>query len=289
MQFFKSKESVGIFYAIFAYLCFALLDTIQKTLIVYYVVFQILLIKYSFTLLISFFESWRKKNYKIYKTYSLKLQILRSLLSALESGCFVLAFRYLSLADAHSIAALTPLIVVIFSVIFLKELVTFKIWIAIFIGFFGVLIIMRPGFSVFDSSAMIPLLGALFLALYQIVTRKVSQYDSNEISLFFTSLVGVITMGILSVFFWEPIDKNFIIFFIGIGIFYSLGLYSQIIALSRARASIIQPFHYTLIFWAIILGYIFYDDLPDVPTLIGGLVITVSGIYTLYIKEQNSY
>jgi drug/metabolite transporter (DMT)-like permease len=54
-----------------------------------------------------------------------------------------------------------------------------------------------------------------------------------------------------------------------------------------ARAGIIQPFHYTLIFWAIILGYIFYDDFPDIPTLIGALVITISGIYTLYIKEQH--
>ena len=54
-----------------------------------------------------------------------------------------------------------------------------------------------------------------------------------------------------------------------------------------ARAGIIQPFHYTLIFWAIILGYIFYDDFPNIPTLIGALVITISGIYTLYIKEQH--
>ena len=77
-----------------------------------------------------------------------------------------------------------------------------------------------------------------------------------------------------------------LLFFLAIGFFFSLGLYFQIIALSMARASIIQPFHYTLIFWAIILGYIFYDDLPDAPTLIGGIVITVSGIYTLYIKEQ---
>ena len=71
-----------------------------------------------------------------------------------------------------------------------------------------------------------------------------------------------------------------IIFFIAIGFFFSLGLYFQIIALSMARAGIIQPFHYTLIFWAIILGYFFYDDFPDTPTLIGAFVITISGIST---------
>ena len=76
------------------------------------------------------------------------------------------------------------------------------------------------------------------------------------------------------------------LFFISMGLFYSLGLYFQIIALSLARAGIIQPFHYTLIFWAIVFGYIFYDDFPDIPTLIGALVITLSGVYTLYIKEK---
>jgi len=60
-----------------------------------------------------------------------------------------------------------------------------------------------------------------------------------------------------------------------------LGIYLQIIALSKARASIIQPFHYTLIFWAIILGYIFYDDIPDFFTLLGALVITISGIFVI--------
>ena len=94
-------------------------------------------------------------------------------------------------------------------------------------------------------------------------------------------------MGIIGYGFWQPLMDYSILFFIAIGIFFSLGLYFQIIALSMARAGIIQPLHYTLIFWAIILGYIFYDDFPDIPTLIGASVITISGIYTLYIKEQN--
>ena len=93
-------------------------------------------------------------------------------------------------------------------------------------------------------------------------------------------------MGMIGYNYWQPLMNLSLIFFIAMGFFFSLGLYFQIIALSLARAGVIQPFHYTLIFWAIILGYIFYDDLPDAPTLIGGLVITVSGIYTLYIKEQ---
>ena len=273
------SEIIGIIFAISAYLCFSLLDVIQKTLIIYYSVFQILFLKYFFTFFLSFFESKRKKNVKFYQTNNLKLQLLRSLLSLLESGFFILAFRYLSLADAHSIGALTPIVVVVFSVIFLKEKISPKIWIVIFIGFFGVLVVMRPGLSVFDPMSLIPLAAAFFLGLYQIVTRKVSEYDKNETSLFYSGITGITLMGFMSLFFWESITINFFLLFIGVGIFYSFGVYFQIIALSKARASLIQPFHYTLIFWAIIFGYFFYGDIPDVFTIIGALIIAISGIY----------
>jgi drug/metabolite transporter (DMT)-like permease len=280
-----STETIGIIFAILAYLSFSLLDAIQKTLIIYYSVFQLLFIKYCFTLCLSFVESRRKKNYKFYLTNNLKLQILRSFLSILESACFVLAFRYLSLADAHSIGGLTPIIVVIFSSILLREKITPKIWLAVFMGFIGVLIIMRPGLSIFDPKSLIPLSAALFLGLYQVVTRKASEYDQNETSLFYTAFTGILIMGSISFFYWIPINLSFILLFIGVGVFYSLGLYLQIIALSKARASIVQPFHYTLIFWAIIFGFIFYKDIPDIYTIIGALVIASSGIY-IFLKKD---
>jgi len=284
VKFKISTETIGIIFAILAYLSFSLLDTIQKTLIIYYSVFQLLFIKYCFTLCLSFIESRRKKNYKFYLTNNLKLQILRSFLSILESACFVLAFRYLSLADAHSIGGLTPIIVVIFSSIFLREKITPKIWLAVFVGFIGVLVIMRPGLSIFDPKSLIPLSAALFLGLYQVVTRKASEFDQNETSLFYTAITGILIMGSISFFYWIPINLSFILLFMGVGVFYSLGLYLQIIALSKARASIVQPFHYTLIFWAIIFGFIFYNDIPDLFTIAGATIIASSGIY-IFLKK----
>lgn len=281
-----NTETIGVIFAILAYLSFSLLDTIQKTLIIYYSVFQLLFIKYCFTLGLSFIESRRKKNHKFYLTKNIKLQILRSFLSILESACFVLAFRYLSLADAHSIGGLTPIIVVIFSSIFLREKITLKIWIAVFMGFVGVLVIMRPGLSIFDPKSMIPLSAAFFLGLYQVVTRKVSEYDQNETSLFYTAITGILIMGSVSFFYWLPINLSSILLFTGVGVFYSLGLYLQIIALSKARASMIQPFHYTLIFWAIIFGFVFYKDVPDLFTIIGATIIASSGIY-IFLKKNN--
>ena len=284
MQIFKSKESLGIFFAIFAYFNFSLLDAIQKAAVKHHSIFQLLLIKYSFVLFLSLFESQRKNTYKLYKSNNIKLQILRAVLSIIESGCFVLAFRYLSLADAHSIASLTPVIVVAMSSIFLKEYVSPRTWIAIFIGFIGVLIIMRPGLTIFNPYSLIPLSAAFFLGLYQVATRKASEYDSAETSLFYNSIIGIGIMSVLSFIYWQDLNsKSYLL--IGIGFFFAIGLYFQIIALSKARASIVQPFHYTLIFWAIILGYIFYNDIPDLPTIVGASIITLSGIYVLNQKN----
>ena len=287
MLILKSKESIGILFGIFAYLSFSILDTIQKTLIINHSVFQLLFVKYFFVLFLAFFVAKRKKNNLFYKSKDIKLQIFRSLLSVLESGCFVLSFKYLSLANAHSIGSLAPVIVVALSAIILKEKVSVKTWIAIFIGFVGVLIILRPTSSIFDPKGLIPLFAAFVLGLYQVITKKVSKYDSNETSLFFTSIIGLLVMSLLAFNFWRPIDNSLYPMFLGIGIFFSLGLYLQIIALSKARASIIQPFHYTLIFWAIIFGYIFYNDIPDMFTVIGAIIITCSGIFVLNQSSKN--
>ena len=285
MYFLKSKESIGIFFAILAYFSFSLLDVVQKTAVITHSIFQLLLIKYIFVFFLSCFESRRKKNYTFYYSKNIRLQILRGILSVLESGFFVLSFKYLSLADAHSIGSLTPVIVVILSLFFLKEEVTFKTWVAISIGFIGVLIIMRPGLSIFDPKSLIPLAAAFFLGLYQVFTRKVSKYDSTETSLLYNSIIGISIMIIFCYFFWQNLNANSFVLLFLVGTFYSFGLYFQIIALSKARASILQPFHYTLIFWAIIFGYIFYNDLPDLPTIIGATIITISGIYVL--KQKN--
>ena len=205
----------------------------------------------------------------------------------MESGFFVLSFKHLSLANAHSIGALAPIIIVALSVFILNERVSIKTWIAIFIGFIGVLIIIRPASDVFSVNSFIPLLAAFFLGLYQVATKKTTEYDAPEVSLFYSSLVGIVITSILAFYFWQPVNFNSLYFFVPIGLFFSLGIYFQILALKNARASIIQPFHYTLIFWAIIFGFFFYDDIPDLFTIIGAIIITTSGIFVINQTSKN--
>jgi len=244
----SSKENVGIFFGILAFFLFATTDVAQKYATIYHSVFQIMLFRYLFLFIIAIIEAKRKKNARVWETNSLKLQLIRSLCSILETAFFVTSFRYLPLGDVHSVAALSPIIVVALSIIFLKEFVDKRIWFAIFFGFIGVLIILRPGFDVFNIKSLIPLGAAFTFAIYQILTKKVSEVDKDETSLFFTSLFGVVTMTVLASIYW--VDFIFISYFLLplIGIMMSLAHYSLIIGLARAPANKIQPFHFSLIF-----------------------------------------
>ena len=283
----SSKENIGIFFGIIAFFLFATTDVAQKYATIYHSIFQIMLFRYLFLFIIAIIEAKRKKNVRVWETNNLKLQLIRSLCSILETAFFVTSFRYLPLGDVHSVAALSPIIVVALSIIFLKEFVDKRIWFAIFFGFIGVLIILRPGFDVFNVKSLIPLGAAFTFAIYQILTKKVSEVDKDETSLFFTSLFGVITMVILASIYW--VDFIFISYFLLplIGVMMSLAHYSLIIALARAPANKIQPFHFSLIFWAIIYGFVFYNDVPDVPTVFGALIIALSGIYIIHQQRKN--
>ena len=241
-----------------------------------------------FLLIVSIIESRRKQNPNFWKTKKIKLQLTRSLVSIIETIFFVTSFKYLSLASVHSVAALAPIFVVILSILFLKEVVEKKVWFAILIGFVGVIVILRPGFDVFSVKSLLPLGAGFFFGLYQIVTKKVSETDSDETSLFYTSLFGLVTIGIVATIYWHPFTSLSFFLLPIIGVMMTFAHYTLIIGLGRAPASKIQPFHFTLIFWAIIYGFIFYKDIPDVPTIIGALIIALSGIFIIRSQAKTS-
>ena len=283
----KSKENLGIIFGALAFFIFATSDVLQKYATINHTIFQIIFFRYLFLLIVSFTESKRKNNKNFYKTKNIKLQLTRSLISVIETVFFVSSFKYLSLATVHSVASLAPVFVVILSMLILKEKIEKTLWAIIFFGFIGVIIILRPGFDIFDIKSLLPLGAGFFFGLYQVITKKVSEHDSDETSLFFTSIFGLIIISGLAIYFWHPL--TFISFLILplIGVMMTLAHYSLIIALARAPASKIQPFHFTLIFWAIIFGYIFYGDVPDLSTFIGALIIACSGIFV--IKNQTKF
>ncbi len=275
----SNPYTYGIILILLTYLSFGILDTIQKTAVQYHSVFVLLFVKYTFCLIFSFFIAKKNnvKNYYLSNNYN--IQIIRCILSVCEACFFVLSFRYLALADAHTIGSLSPVLVVFFSYLILREKINLATWVAIGISFFGVILIMRPGLTIFNPYLVIPLLAAFFYSLFQIATRLNAQYDDNETMLFYNGLIGVIITSILSIFFWQPLHSFSLVFFIFLGFFFCTGLFLQIKALSITPASVLAPYNYTIIVWAILFGLVVYKEIPDIFTIIGAIIIVASGVF----------
>ncbi|MDP6815191.1 MAG: DMT family transporter [Alphaproteobacteria bacterium] len=269
-----------------AMLLLACMDGLSKHLAANYAVPQILCVRFLIFCLFALAIARPPSLRAAFRSHHPYLQIARSLVITVEVAVFVLAFRYLPLADTHAIAGIAPLLVTALAMPFLGERVGPRRWTAVAIGFLGLLIIVRPGLTVLNPAAAIPLLGAALWAAYQILMRKVSDDDAAT-SLLYMAVVGALVMSILAPFYWRPPDAQGWALMILLGLTGSLGHLILIMAFRAAPASTLQPFHYVVLIWATMVGYLAFDDLPDIWTILGALVIAGSGIYA-FCREQRA-
>lgn len=275
----------GIGYICLAMLALACMDAISKHLAQTYPISQMLAVRFwIFSAFAIMLCGGRIR--EALSTAHLGLQLLRGLVITFEVAVFVLAFKHLPLADAHAVAGIAPLLVTVLAVPFLGERVGWRRWLAVACGFAGLLVILRPGFTVFDSASLIPLLGALLWATYQLLVRRTSD-DSPATLMLYMALIGAIVMGAIAPFHWIDPDIEGWLFLLALGLVGSLGHWLLILALRAAPASELQPFNYTVIIWASVLGAVFFGHVPDAWTVSGGVVIIASGTYAWY-REQRA-
>ena len=210
------------------------------------------------------------------------LQAGRGLLALVENGVFVLAFAYLPLADTHAVAAASPLIVVALSALMLGEKAGLRRWLAVLAGFGGVLIIIRPGFQTLNGALLIPLFGAVLWALYQVLTRLTGRTDRAETTLLWSALSGLAVTSLLAPWWWVWPDASSWALLAAVGLLGSLSHYALIKALDYAEAGAVQPYSYTLLVWAAILGVVVFGDIPDTGTIAGAVVVVLSGLATWF-------
>ncbi len=207
------------------------------------------------------------------------LQVARALLLILESSAFMLAFKYLPLADVHAVAALAPLGVVALSVPLLGEQVGWRRWAAVLAGLAGVMLIVRPGFQKIEPSMAIALAAAGLWAAYQIMVRLCSRTDSSDTTSLWTAVVGLLATSIIGPVVWVWPDATAWTMLGAIALLGSLAHICFIRALGLTQPSLLQPYNYTLFIWAVVVGYMFFGDVPDAWTWAGASIIIASGIY----------
>lgn len=274
-----NKIRAGILLAVLTTLMFASMDAVSKHLGGRYSVVQIVWFQYFMVTGFALVHGLRAQGRAVFMSAAPGLQILRGLILVAETGLFVLAFRHLPLADAHAVGAAAPLIATALSVWLLSERVDRRRWAAVLVGFLGVLVIIRPGTGVFGAAALLPLGAACLFAIYQILTRRVGHLDSVATSLVYTGIVGWLVMSSALWFFWiTPSPGDAALLLLG-GCFGVAAHFSLITALSYAPASTIQPFNYSLLIWATLIGYIVFGDIPDLWTIGGASILVSTGIY----------
>ena len=279
-----ARHAVGIALTVLAVFMFTVMDTIGKSLTASYPVQQVVWARYFFNLLFLSLLIPPLGVRRLVRTRRLGLQIGRGVLVVLATLCMFAAISVVPLADAYTVTFTAPLLVTVFSIPLLGERVGWRRWSAVLVGFTGVLIVIRPGFTAVHWAMLMPLVTAVCFALYQILTRKVARVagESAFAMLFYLSLVGAVALTAIVPFFWQPVAPAHWGWMAAMGLLGALGHLLLIRALTLSPASLVAPFTYSQIIWAIALGYLVFGDLPDRWMLIGGAVIIASGLFVFY-------
>jgi drug/metabolite transporter (DMT)-like permease len=275
-----SGELRGILLALAAMLLFGLMDAASKFLSARYPTPQIIWLRYVFTIPMVLLVLAPQGLGRPLRSARPWLQIVRSCLLVLEIGLVVWCFGRMPLADVHALLALTPLTVTALAVPILGERVGPRRWAAVAVGFAGVMIILRPGLGVVQPAALVALASVLLYGLYQVLTRMVGRSDSAETSMIWQLLVGAALASFVVPFAWRMPDPQHWPLFLLVAALGGAAHYCMIRALQLAPAAVIQPFTYTLLLWAVIIGYLGFGDLPDRWTLVGAAAIVGAGVYT---------
>lgn len=225
----------------------------------------------------------------IVRTQKFNLQILRSFLGLSTTVTFWWALKFLPLADCVAIVYISPLIVTTLSVPLLGERVGIHHWGAVTAGFIGMAVIIRPGMGIMHLAAILPLITALFWAVYQITTRTLSRTDSVLTTLFYTAAGGLFFTTPVAWLVWvTPTFKQWFVLAC-MGFLGTMGHFFLIKAFELVPASTLAPFGYTSILWSIFLGYAVFGDFPDEWTIAGILIICFSGLYLLQRERRLEY
>jgi drug/metabolite transporter (DMT)-like permease len=223
-----------------------------------------------------------------FKTRHPWLQLTRGVLLLLSTILNFTAMSYLQLSTTAAIFFTIPLFVSLLSGPLLGETVGLKRWIAVLVGFCGVLVIMRPGTNAFHW-AMFFSLGASFAgSLYNIATRKVGGHDSVETSLFYVGLFGAAIAAIPATANWQWPEANHWPLLILMGLAGTIGHFMLIEAHRLAPASRIAPFIYSQIIWMTIAGYLVFGDVPELWTFVGAVIVVACGLYLLNSERQKN-
>jgi drug/metabolite transporter (DMT)-like permease len=279
----RSARLAGIGLMLLAIFMFSFGDALGKFIVATYSVGQLLWLRACAALIVLLPMIWRHRA-DFSRLERPWLQLLRVTLSTLEVAAFFLATVYLPLADVVTYYLACPIFVTALSAIVLREHVGWRRWSAVLIGFCGVLIALHPSSQTVSWPAMIALGGSLSFALLMLITRSLRA--TPDIVLASTQFAGTFALGaLMSPFGWVTPGFGSLVLFVAAGCISVSALLCVNRSLKLAPASVVVPYQYSMIVWAVMFGYAVFGDVPQMATIAGAAIIIGAGLY-IFLRER---
>ncbi|MEE2860344.1 MAG: DMT family transporter [Pseudomonadota bacterium] len=272
-----SDQARGIALLLAAILGFTLMDATAKHLTQIYHPAQVIWARFVGNLLI-FVLIFRGRMFPLLRTRQPGAQFARAAMQLGSVGLFFTSLQYIGLAEATAIMDLNPVLITLGAAVFLHERIGPRRIAGIAAALLGAMLIIRPGFGVFQPAALLPLAGAFTFAAGALLTRIV-RGDAVATSVLWSAVVGSVATTLVVPFVWQPVAAADLWVFALLALFGTTSQYLLVRAYSTAEAGVLAPFGYTGLVWAGLWGWLFFGQLPDLWTITGAAVIVGAGLY----------
>ena len=280
----RSARLAGVGLMLLSIFLFSFGDALGKYLVMVYSVGQLLWLRACAALIVLLPTMWRQRA-EFNRLQRPWLQLLRVTLSTLEVAAFFLATVYLPLADVITYYLACPIFVTALSAIVLREHVGWRRWSAILIGFCGVLIALHPSSQTVSWPALIALGGSASFAILMLITRMLR--DTPDIVLASSQFVGTFLFGAaIAPIGWVTPSPGSLVLFAASGAISVIALLCVNRSLKLAPASVVVPYQYSMIVWAVMFGYAVFGDVPLIATIAGAAIIIGAGLY-IFLRERD--
>ncbi|SMF72663.1 S-adenosylmethionine uptake transporter [Xaviernesmea oryzae] len=272
---------VGVLLMLLGDFMFALNDAMGKWLVASFSVGQVLLIRSIGAFFVLGPMLSRQPASALYRVEKPQLHMLRVILATADTGLFYAAVVYLPLADVMTFYMAGPIYVAALSHFLLGERIGWRRWLAVLIGFIGVVIALRPSSEMLSWPSIFGLVGSLSFALTLVLNRMLrSTPDATLVT--WQTLACLIAGAFLTIGNWSPFDTGELLALLLLGVVSCAAHLLITRSLKLAPASVLAPLQYTLLLWAIVLGWVFFGDFPDAQTLTGAAIIVLAGLFIFH-------